>query len=158
MYNSRGMVGTQCTDFERGLQSSEGTYLVEWTSGTSIERVADTESLCKGYSNIGIGRNFKSPLRDVQSIPAYFQSNRTIETEFKGAMIYDFIKSPVKGAKGDDPVSSEFMLFLRIWGGQLPIGYVDGPVATFDMFETTWKMYEGPERVQRRYGTEHGPG
>lgn len=35
------------------------------------------------------------------------------------------------------------MLFLKIWGGQVPIGYADGPVNTFDMYGTTWKLYEG---------------
>lgn len=50
--------------------------------------------------------------------------------------------SPVEGA-GEEPGSHEFMLFLKIWGGQVPIGYGDGPVDTFDMYGTTWKLYEG---------------
>lgn len=35
------------------------------------------------------------------------------------------------------------MLWVRIWGGQVPIGYSRGPVATFDMFGASWKLYEG---------------
>lgn len=84
MYNSDGMVGTQCTDFERVLEASDGTYLVEWTSTTNVENIEDTADLCKGYSNIGIGVNLEERLSDVQSIPAYYKWSRTINTEFKG--------------------------------------------------------------------------
>lgn len=57
-------------------------------------------------------------------------------------MIFDFITAAVQG-DGESPDSHEFMLFLKIWGGQIPIGYADGPVETFDMYGTTWRLYEG---------------
>uniref|UniRef100_A0A0B7KHH6 Uncharacterized protein n=2 Tax=Bionectria ochroleuca TaxID=29856 RepID=A0A0B7KHH6_BIOOC len=142
MYNSNRMVGTQCTNYNKVLQASDKTYLVDWTSTTNIENVADTNDICKGYSNIGIGKNLKKRLSEVKAIPAYYKWSRTIDGEFKGANIYDFITSPVLGA-GEEPSSNEFMLFLKIWGGQVPIGYADGPAATFDMYGTTWKMYQG---------------
>lgn len=35
------------------------------------------------------------------------------------------------------------MLWIRNWGDQVPIGYSRGPVATFELFGTSWKLYEG---------------
>ena len=48
--------------------------------------------------------------------------------------------------KGDSTSSSshELMLWLQYEGGQLPIGWTDGAVATIDdLFGTSWKLYEG---------------
>ena len=48
--------------------------------------------------------------------------------------------------KGDSTSTSaqELMLWLQYEGGQLPIGWADGAVATFDnLFGTSWKLYEG---------------
>ncbi|CAG7980723.1 unnamed protein product [Penicillium nalgiovense] len=47
--------------------------------------------------------------------------------------------------KGDSTSSSshELMLWLQYEGGQLPIGWTNGPVATIDnLFGTSWKLYE----------------
>lgn len=35
------------------------------------------------------------------------------------------------------------MLWVKVWGGQVPIGYADGPTATFNLYGTSWKLYEG---------------
>lgn len=56
--------------------------------------------------------------------------------------MFDFITAPTSG-DSQSTATSEFMLWIRIWGGQVPIGYVDGPVATFDLFGASWKLYEG---------------
>lgn len=47
--------------------------------------------------------------------------------------------------KGDSTSSSsqELMLWLQYEGGQLPIGWTDGSVATIDLFGTTWDLYQG---------------
>lgn len=45
--------------------------------------------------------------------------------------------------EGQTVNTHEFMLFLKTWGGQVPIGYADGPVQTLDMYGTTWKVYAG---------------
>ncbi|KAL8719968.1 MAG: hypothetical protein Q9181_007985, partial [Wetmoreana brouardii] len=37
----------------------------------------------------------------------------------------------------------ELMLWLEWEGGQLPIGWDAGSVATIDLFGTSWKLYEG---------------
>jgi hypothetical protein len=59
-----------------------------------------------------------------------------------GANIFDFLTSPVEGA-GESPQTNEFMLFVKIWGGQVPIGWSAGAVATLDLYGTAWKLYEG---------------
>ncbi|KAM0166898.1 hypothetical protein ACHAQE_001109 [Botrytis cinerea] len=48
--------------------------------------------------------------------------------------------------KGDSTSSSsqELMLWLQYEGGQLPIGWADGSVATIDnLFGTSWDLYQG---------------
>ncbi|KAI0097899.1 glycoside hydrolase family 12 protein [Nemania sp. FL0031] len=142
MYNADQMVGKQCTNFDGILQTTDGTKVVEWTSVTDVELVEDTKDLCKGYTNIGIGVNLKKQLKDIKSIPAYYKWDRTNTTEFRGSNLFDFITAPTP----DDTTStatSEFMLWIRNWGNQVPIGYSRGPVATFDLFGTSWKLYEG---------------
>ncbi|KAJ3558623.1 hypothetical protein NPX13_g9672 [Xylaria arbuscula] len=142
MYNADQMVGQQCTNFDGILETTEGVKEVKWTSITNIELVEDTKDVCKGYTNIGIGKNLNKKLKDIESIPAYFKWDRTNSTEFRGSNVFDFITAPTEG-DGTSTASSEFMLWVRIWGGQVPIGYSRGPVATFDMFGATWKLYEG---------------
>lgn len=142
MYNADQMVGSQCTNFEGILEAADGTQEVSWTSITDIQFVEDTKDLCKGYTNIGIGVNLNHQYSEISSIPTYFQWDRDNTTEFRGSNLYDFITAPTKGDH-DSTATSEFMLWIRIWGGQVPIGYVDGPVATFDLFGASWKLYEG---------------
>lgn len=48
--------------------------------------------------------------------------------------------------KGDSTTSKaqELMLWLRYEGGQVPIGWSDGPVATITgLYGKTWKLYQG---------------
>ncbi|KAJ8125132.1 hypothetical protein O1611_g8508 [Lasiodiplodia mahajangana] len=142
MYNADQMVGKQCTNFDGILQTADGTKVVEWTSVTDVELVEDTKDVCKGYTNIGVGVNLKKQLKDIKSIPAYYKWDRTNTTEFRGSNVFDFITAPTP----DDTSStatSEFMLWIRNWGNQVPIGYSRGPVATFNLFGTSWKLYEG---------------
>ncbi|EMR68704.1 putative family 12 glycoside hydrolase protein [Eutypa lata UCREL1] len=137
------MSGQQCTNYEEVVETSGGTQqMVRYESVTDIEQVDDTEDVCKGYSNVGIGENLRKPFRDVKAIPAYFQWERTISTAFKGANVFDIITSPTSG-DGSSTASSEFMLWISIWGGQVPIGYSRGPVATFDLYGTSFDLYEG---------------
>ncbi|KAI8630102.1 glycoside hydrolase family 12 protein [Xylariaceae sp. FL1651] len=142
MYGAKDMVGSQCTNFDRLLESTNGTELVQWTSITNVEYVEDTKDICKGYSNIGVGVNLKQPLSEIKSIPAFFKWSRTVQSDFRGANIFDFITAPTSG-DGTSTATSEFMLFLQIWGGQVPIGWAQGPVATLEMYGTSWKLYEG---------------
>lgn len=61
-----------------------------------------------------------------------------------GNVVYDFMTSDTQG---DSTSSSaqELMLWLRWEGGQVPIGYSDGPVATIDDLygKDGWKLYQG---------------
>jgi len=47
--------------------------------------------------------------------------------------------------KGDSTTSKaqEHMLWLRYEGGQLPIGWAEGPVATIQLYGKTWTLYRG---------------
>lgn len=56
--------------------------------------------------------------------------------------MFDFITSPTKGDTSST-ATSEFMLWIRNWGNQVPIGYSRGPVATLNLFGAKWKLYEG---------------
>jgi hypothetical protein len=84
MYNGDRMVGKQCTNFEGVLQGNDGVKEVKWNSTTDIEFVEETKDLCKGYTNIGVGVNLNNRLKDIKSIPAYFQWDRTNTTAFRG--------------------------------------------------------------------------
>ncbi|RYO74238.1 hypothetical protein DL764_010920 [Monosporascus ibericus] len=178
MYNADLMVGRQCTNYESVLEAPDGTQQVRYMSVTDIQRLEDTEDDCKGYSNIGIGKNLGKRFRDVTSIPAYFQWERKSSGEFKGksrfnpssplnhmsllafihtsssnalhryhlgANIFDFITAPTAGDTSST-ATSEFMLWIEIWGGQVPIGYSQGPVAKLDLYGTTFQLYEGKNR------------
>ncbi|KAI1424472.1 glycoside hydrolase family 12 protein [Xylaria sp. FL1777] len=142
MYNADQMVGTQCTNFDSVLQAADGTKEVKWTSVTNVELVDDTKDVCKGYTNVGIGVNLNKQLKDIKSIPAYYKWDRTNTTEFRGSNLFDFIVAPTAGDTTSTS-TSEFMLWIRNWGNQVPIGYSRGPVATFDLFGASWKLYEG---------------
>ncbi len=86
MYNAGRMEGRQCTNYEAILAAADGTRLVRYTSVSGVRRVDDTEDVCKGYSNVGIGKNLRKRFADVKAIPAYFQWERTNTTEFKGEL------------------------------------------------------------------------
>ncbi|KAH6660985.1 concanavalin A-like lectin/glucanase domain-containing protein [Truncatella angustata] len=142
MYNAGQMVGSQCTNFAGVLQATDGTKEVQWNSITDIAFVDSTRDLCKGYTNIGVGVNLNKRLNAITSIPAYFQWDRTNTTAFRGSNLFDFITAPTTGDT-TSTATSEFMLWIRNWGNQVPIGYADGPVATLNLFGASWKLYEG---------------
>ncbi|KAI1756875.1 glycoside hydrolase family 12 protein [Xylaria castorea] len=142
MYNADKMVGKQCTNFGGILQATDGTKEVKLTSVTDVELVDDTKDVCKGYTNVGVGVNLNKQLKDIKSIPAMFQWDRTNTTEFRGSNLFDFIVAPTAG-DSTSTATSEFMLWVRNWGNQVPIGFSRGPVATFTMFGASWKLYEG---------------
>ena len=59
-----------------------------------------------------------------------------------GSNVFDFISAPTPGA-GEAPGSNEYMLFLQTWGTQLPLGYEYGVKKTFNLYGTTWNLYQG---------------
>jgi xyloglucan-specific endo-beta-1,4-glucanase len=83
-------------------------------------------------------------LADISSIPTTYHWIRTNETLYKGNVVFDFMTSDTKG----DSTSSnaqELMLWLRWEGGQVPIGWAEGAVATIDGLygKDGWKLYQG---------------
>ena len=61
---------------------------------------------------------------------------------FLGNVCFDFMVSDTKG-DSTSTAAQELMLWLQYEGGQLPIGWGNGPAATIDsLFGTSWKLYE----------------
>ncbi|KAH8892713.1 concanavalin A-like lectin/glucanase, partial [Thozetella sp. PMI_491] len=136
MYGAALMSGTQCTNYDTINQAG-----IVWTSVTNVDKTNVNDA--KGYSNIGLGKNVKNRLSSISSIPVYYKWERTNTTEFRGNNCFDFITSPTAGLAGDNPGSSEFMLWIAIWGNQVPIGYAQGPIDVVNLFGISWNLYSG---------------
>ncbi|RHZ61808.1 uncharacterized protein CDV56_106939 [Aspergillus thermomutatus] len=160
LYNAAQMVGTQCTTYEGVTTSDSGTKEVLWSSVTNIDYVESTNNVPKGYSFVGLTQNLETKLSAVDSIPAVYNWTRTNTTDFKGAIThyatesspmliiqagnicFDFVTNDIKGDSTSSS-SRELMLWLQYEGGQLPIGWTNGPAATIDhLFGTSWTLYE----------------
>ncbi|RAH45306.1 putative endoglucanase-1 precursor [Aspergillus brunneoviolaceus CBS 621.78] len=143
LYNAAETVGTQCTGYDSQTTSANGTKEVVWSSVTDIEYVEATNNVPKGYSFVGLTANLETKISAISSIPADYTWTRTNTTAFKGNTCFDFMTNDVKGDSTSSS-SHELMLWLQYEGGQLPIGWTDGAVATIDdLFGTSWKLYEG---------------
>lgn len=160
-YNYEQIDGSCCTGFTGLSTSTSGQQTIEWNSTWKIAK-DDNADLVKGYSFVGLTQNLENKIQDIGSIPATYTWDRTNSTAYKGEsyaqaflntdcltflvtgnVCFDFITSPTKG---DSTSSSaqELMLWLRYEGGQLPIGYADGPVATISgLYNKTWTLYQG---------------
>lgn len=142
MYNADQTVGTQCTNYG-SVTTDECTDQPEivWSSVTNIEYVEATNNVPKGYSFVGLTDNLEATLTEIDTIPAVYDWTRTNTTEFKGNVCFDFMTSDTKGDSTSTD-AQELMLWLQYEGGQLPIGWSAGPVATIDsLFGTSWKLY-----------------
>ncbi|KAL0256237.1 hypothetical protein SLS55_008629 [Diplodia seriata] len=143
MYNSAQIEGTACTGYVGTTTDANGNPAVKWNSTMSIEYVESTNNVPKGYSFVGLTQNLENRISDIGSIPTTYEWTRTNTTAYKGNVCYDFMTSDTKG----DSTSSnaqELMLWLQYEGGQLPIGWADGAVATIDsLYGTSWKLYQG---------------
>jgi len=81
------------------------------------------------------------PLHTTTNPPSLFSHTSRL-TPSSGNIVFDFILSPTKG-DSTSTSAQELMLWLEWEGGQLPIGWDRGPVATIDsLFGTSWKLYE----------------
>lgn len=65
-------------------------------------------------------------------------------TGMTGNVVYDFMTSDTKG-DSTSSAAQELMLWLDWEGGQVPIGWADGAVATIDgLFgKDGWQLYQG---------------
>ncbi|KAB8237937.1 concanavalin A-like lectin/glucanase domain-containing protein [Aspergillus alliaceus] len=142
LYNANQIVGSQCTNYDQVITSTSGTKEVVWNSVTEIEYVESTNNVPKGYSFVGLTQNLETKLSAINSIPSTYSWTRTNTTAYKGNVCFDFMTSDVKGDSTSSS-SRELMLWLHYEGGQLPIGWANGAVATIDdLFDTSWKLYE----------------
>ncbi|KAL8685095.1 MAG: hypothetical protein Q9218_007979, partial [Villophora microphyllina] len=138
LYGARDMQGSSCTTYQK-VQGSR----VFFSANTHIANVESTNNVCKGYANVGLIQNLGTTISSIASVPANYQWTRTNNSPFKGNVCFDFIIAPTKG-DGSSSAAQELMLWLEWEGGQLPIGWNnDKPVATVELFDTTWKIYEG---------------
>ncbi|KAK5674805.1 hypothetical protein LTS10_012542 [Elasticomyces elasticus] len=124
------------------VTGADGEQKCAWNSTWDIAEVDSTSNVPKGYSFVGLTQNLENTISDIASIPATYKWVRSNETAYKGNVCFDFMTSDTKG---DSTSSSaqELMLWLRYEGGQLPIGWADGAVATIQLYGKTWKLYQG---------------
>ncbi|KAI9926621.1 hypothetical protein ASPWEDRAFT_119134 [Aspergillus wentii DTO 134E9] len=142
LYNTNQIEGSQCTYYDQVTTTNSGTKEVVWSSVTGIDYVESTNNVPKGYSFVGLTQNLETKLSTIDSIPTTYDWTRTNTTAFKGNICFDFIVNDIKGDSTSSS-SNELMLWLQYEGGQLPIGWANGPIATIDnLFGTSWKLYE----------------
>ncbi|KAL8835403.1 MAG: hypothetical protein Q9170_003331 [Blastenia crenularia] len=142
MYGASQMEGSSCTHYDKIESSTGGNSAVVWGNRISIQNVESTNNVCKGYANVGLTGNLENTISSINSIPAAYDWTRTNSSPFKGNICFDFI---LGNTKGDSTSTSaqELMLWLEWDGGQLPIGWDKGTVATIPaLFGTSWKLYE----------------
>ncbi|CAK3774461.1 glycoside hydrolase family 12 [Lecanosticta acicola] len=141
-YNYQDIDGSCCTDYTGLSTSSSGEQVIDWKSSWDIAQDSNAD-LVKGYSFVGLTENLENTIEGIGSIPANYTWSKSNTTAYKGNVCFDFMTSPTKG---DSTSSSaqELMLWLQYVGGQVPIGYSDGPVATITgLYNKTWKLYQG---------------
>lgn len=65
-------------------------------------------------------------------------------TTYSGNVVYDFMTSDTK-ADSTSSSAQELMLWVAYEGGQVPIGWADGAVATIDGLynKDGWQLYQG---------------
>ncbi|KAI0127082.1 concanavalin A-like lectin/glucanase domain-containing protein [Xylariales sp. AK1849] len=141
-YNFQSISGSCCTDYYSTTGSGDD-QTVHWSSVWDIDASVST-NVVKGYSFIGLTQNLETTLDSISSIPSTYTWSISNTTAYKGNVVYDFMTSDTKG----DSTSSnaqELMLWLQYVGGQVPIGWAAGPVATINgLFgKDGWELYQG---------------
>lgn len=141
-YNYQSISGSCCTGYY-STSGSGDTQSVHWSSVWDIDEAVST-NVVKGYSFIGLTQNLETTIDSISSIPSTYTWTVSNTTAYKGNVVYDFMTSDTKG---DSTSSSaqELMLWLQYEGGQVPIGWADGAVATIDgLFgKDGWQLYQG---------------
>lgn len=140
-YAYPSFTGSICTGYNGLSISSAGEQQIQWNSTWNLPKVKNADTV-KGYSFVGLTQNLETRLSDIASIPTMYHWIRTNTTAYKGNVVYDFMTSETKGDSTSGN-AQELMLWLRYEGGQLPIGYADGVVATITLYGKQWKLYQG---------------
>ncbi|KXL48697.1 glycoside hydrolase family 12 protein [Acidomyces richmondensis BFW] len=142
MYNYQDMKGSCCTGFSGLVMGTDDKQKCRWNSTWNIEDIGSTSNIPKGYSFVGLTQNLENKLDDIASIPTTYHWVRRNDTAYKGNVCFDFMTSDTKG-DSTSTAAQELMLWLRYEGGQLPIGYSSGPVATIELYNKNWTLYQG---------------
>ncbi|KAM0212301.1 hypothetical protein ACHAQD_009877 [Fusarium lateritium] len=141
-YNYKSIEGSSCVGYYDYTGSGDD-QTIHWSVLWDIDPDVGT-NLVKGYNFIGLTQGLETRLSEIESIPSKYEWTTTKSTEYKGNVVYDFMTCDTKG---DSTSSSaqELMLWLNWEGGQVPIGWGEGPVATIDgLFgKDGWKLYQG---------------
>ncbi|KAF5606204.1 xyloglucan-specific endo-beta-1 4-glucanase A [Fusarium subglutinans] len=125
-YNYQSIKGSSCWSVLWDIDPTVGTNLV------------------KGYNFIGLTQGLETRLSDIKSIPSKYEWTTSKTTDYKGNVVYDFMTSDTKGDSTTSK-AQELMLWLNWQGGQVTIGWGEGPIATIDgLFgKDGWKLYQG---------------
>jgi len=168
MYNYQDIDGSCCTGFTGLIIGDDGEQKCGWNSTWKIEDVESTSNIPKGYSFVGLTQNLENRLDNIARIPATYHWVRRNDTAYKGNVCFDFMTSDTRG-DSTSTAAQELMLWLRYEGGQLPIGYSSGPLATIKLYNKTWTLYQGVnedtgitvssllvDQADQYYGSFHG--
>ncbi|KAM5341790.1 hypothetical protein ACJ41O_014821 [Fusarium nematophilum] len=141
-YNFQSISGSCCTGLY-GIAGAGDAQKIHWSSIWDIDPNVNTD-VVKGYSFVGLTQNLQTPLSDIASIPSTYSWRVSNTTAYKGNVVYDFMTSDTKGDETSS-AAQELMLWLRYEGGQVPIGFDKGPVATIDNLfgKDGWQLYQG---------------
>ncbi|KAI4595294.1 hypothetical protein KJ359_006968 [Pestalotiopsis sp. 9143b] len=141
-YNYASISGSCCTGYY-STTGSDDSQAVHWSSIWDIDEAVGTD-VVKGYSFIGLTQNLETTLDSISSIPSTYTWSISNTTAYKGNVVYDFMTSDTKG-DSTSSAAQELMLWLQWEGGQVPIGWADGAVATVDgLFgKDGWQLYQG---------------
>ncbi|VUC37977.1 unnamed protein product [Clonostachys rosea] len=141
-YNYQAIKGSCCTGYY-GTSGSGDAQSIHWSSIWDID-ASTNANLVKGYSFIGLTQNLQTRLADTGSIPTTYEWTVSNTTAYKGNVVYDFMTSDTKGDE-TSTAAQELMLWVRYEGGQVPIGWAEGPVATINGLygKDGWKLYQG---------------
>ncbi|KAG5802691.1 hypothetical protein H9Q74_008154 [Fusarium xylarioides] len=141
-FKYQSIEGSSCVGYY-DYEGSGDNQTIHWSVLWDIDPNVGT-NLVKGYNFIGLTQGLETRLSDIKSIPSKYEWTTSKTTDYKGNVVYDFMTCDTKG----DSTSSnaqELMLWLNWEGGQVPIGWGEGPVATIDgLFgKNGWKLYQG---------------
>lgn len=142
-YNYASISGSCCTGYYSTTGSEDDSQAVHWSSIWDIDEAVGTD-VVKGYSFIGLTQNLETTLDSISAIPSTYTWSISNTTAYKGNVVYDFMTSDTKG-DSTSSAAQELMLWLQWEGGQVPIGWADGAVATVDgLFgKDGWQLYQG---------------
>ncbi|KAI1342764.1 family 12 glycoside hydrolase [Xylariaceae sp. FL0016] len=141
-YNYQAISGSCCAGYY-DVSGSGDDQTIHWSSIWDIDESVET-NLVKGYSFIGLTQNLETRLSDISSIPSSYSWSVDNSTAYKGNVVYDFMTSDTQG-DSTSSAAQELMLWLRWEGGQTPLGYDGGVVATVDGLygKDGWSLYQG---------------